>query len=102
MEFSEYSDTNPMNSLIEDLEARTEYVITLLRDSDSDMDADPGRGAFAFVLGRDSDNAIVVEGTVAGDRSESVVTIWAVRDGARVDISTIEIDGQILHSLKLV
>lgn len=101
MEFSEYHDSNPMHPLITELEARTEYVITMLRQADSDMDSDPGKGAFAFVLGRDSDNAIVVEGSVTGDRGEAVVTIWAVREGERVDISTVEIDGQIMHSLKL-
>lgn len=92
---------DPMETLIQELEQRTEYVITLLRDVGDDIDAEQEKGAFAFVLGRDSDNAIVVEGTVSGDAKEAMVTVWAVRDGARADVSTLEIDGQILHSLTL-
>lgn len=90
-----------MESLIQELEQRTEYVVTLLRDVGEDIDVEQGKNAFAFVLGRDSDNAVVVEGTVSGDGQEANVTVWAVRDGRREDLSTLEIDGQIFHSLKL-
>ena len=65
MEFTERTGPDPMDTLIEELEART-------------------------------------EGTVSGDNEEGVVTIWGVRDGARADVSTLEIDGQIMHTLKLV
>ena len=102
MEFTERTGPDPMDTLIEELEARTEVVVTMLRDVGTDMDGAPEKGAFAFVLGRNSDNAISVEGTVSGDNEEGVVTIWGVRDGARADVSTLEIDGQIMHTLKLV
>jgi len=92
---------DPMNTLIEELEERTEYVITFHRTEGADMDRDPGQNAFAFVIGRDSDNAIVVEGGISGDNMTATTTIWAMRDGKRADVSTLEIDGQILHSIPL-
>jgi len=102
MEFTEgIAEDNPMGTLIEQLESRTEYVITLIRAAGSDVDREPGTNAFAFVLGSSSDDAIVVEGGVSGDGLSATATIWAVRDGRRADLSTLEIDGQIMLTLPL-
>jgi len=101
IEFTEATGDDPMTTLIGQLEERTEYVITFMRSEDGDMDRDPGTNAFAFVIGRNSDNAIVVEGTISGDGRSATTTLWAVRDGRRADLSTLEIDGQIMHTLTL-
>lgn len=87
---------------IEELEARTSYVIRLARTVASDLDDNEPDNAFAFILGADEDNAIVVEGTVTGDGAEAMLTVWALRDGRKVPVSVLEIDEQLLLTLKLV
>jgi hypothetical protein len=93
----------PMNALMEDLDKRYQVVVSLMREEGSDVDRDPTveQGAFAFVLGHDSNNAIVVEGTTAGDDSMAMVTVWGMRDGERVQLSTLELGEQVMHSLLL-
>jgi len=101
IEFTEATGDDPMDTLIGQLEARTEYVITFMRALGADMDRDPGTNAFAFVIGSNAENALVVEGGIAGDGLSATATIWAVRDGRRADLSSLEIDGQIMHTLIL-
>ena len=92
-----------MNALMEDLDRRYQVVVSLMRNEGSDIDRDPTaeQGAFAFVMGHDSDNAIVVEGTSSGDDSMATVTVWGMRHGERVALSTFELDEQVMHSLTL-
>lgn len=72
-----------MEELLEDLESRTDYVITLWRTEENDMDAE-AKNAFAFVLGKPEGAAIIIEGTVSGDGLEAVVTAWATNQHGRV------------------
>jgi hypothetical protein len=66
IEFTEATGDDPMDTLIGQLEARTEYVITFMRALGADMDRDPGTTAFAIVIGSNAENALVVEGGIAG------------------------------------
>jgi hypothetical protein len=86
---------------IEALEDRTSYVIRLMRVEDSSLDDGEPDNAFAFILGTDEDNALVVEGTVSGDNGEAIATLWALRDGRKVPVSVLEIDDQLMvtHAL---
>jgi hypothetical protein len=92
---------DPLDDLRKVLAERTEYVITFHRLTEVDMDTDPNKNAFAFLIGSDSDNAIVVEGDISGDGMTATATVWAVSGGKRADMSMIEIDGQIMHSIPL-
>jgi len=92
---------DPAQDLMEQLEERFEYVVTMHRDVGASMDEAPEKGAFAFVIGRDSDNTMVIEGTTTGDGRTAIATIWALRDGRREELTITEIDGQVMLTANL-
>jgi hypothetical protein len=65
------------DELLDALEERTEYILTLQRDEESGLDEENVKGAFAFVLGGPENNLLIVEGRTSGDGKEAVVTVWA-------------------------
>jgi hypothetical protein len=86
---------------LEELDARTAYVVRLQRVQESDVDEGTPDNAFAFILGPDEDNSLVVEGTVTGDGAEAIFTVWGVRDGRKVPLSLLEVDDQLMISHRL-
>ena len=81
------------------LEERFEYVVTMMRQIDVTIDEPDGKGAFAFILGVDSENCLIIEGNLTGDGNEAQATIYGIQEGRRGEISTFELDGQIMHSM---
>jgi hypothetical protein len=79
------------------LEDRFEYVITMGRHEEESMD-DTGTGAFAFIIGGDSDNALVLECAIAGDGAAGQFTIYGLTDGERVPLSMVEMNGEVMIS----
>jgi hypothetical protein len=94
-------EVDPMQELIDELEARTEYVVSFHRIAEADMDRDPSPNAFAFLIGADSDNALIVEGGISGDGATATTTVWAISGGKRGNMQTIDLDGQMMHSISL-
>ena len=90
-----------MAELVDRVRERFEYVITILRSAEDSLDNHDGKKAFAFIIGSDSDNALVIEGSVTGDGKQATATIWGITDGARATINTMEMDEQWLLSIPL-
>ena len=90
-----------MRDLVEELENRFEYVVTLMRNGPDSMDEVDGKGAFAFVLGRNSENALVIEGGSSGDGREVAAVVWGVRHGKRERLALLEMDEQMFISLNI-
>jgi hypothetical protein len=85
-----------MDELLEELEARTEIVVTMQLDTLGSVDEPPGKNAFAFVLGSPGGAALVIEGTVSGDGKEAVVTAWALDGNGRVTPQVLVLDDSVL------
>lgn len=91
-----------MNELLEDLESRTQYVVTLWRTGEEDMDREAPTNAFAFVIGKEESNALVIEGSVSGDGKSAVVTAWATtQDGEKLEPQTTVFDRTVMISQHL-
>jgi hypothetical protein len=90
-----------MRDLVEELETRFEYVVTLMREGPDNIDEVDGKGAFAFVLGTDSENALVIEGGSSGDGREVAAVVWGVRQGARERLAMFEMNEQLFISLNI-
>ena len=86
-----------MQKLLEDLESRTQYVVTLWRTGAEDMDRSNSTNAFAFVIGKEADKALVIEGSVSGDGKTAVVTAWGItEDGGKEEPSTTVFDKTVM------
>lgn len=90
-----------MTTIVHELEERFQFVVTLMRQLPDSMDDEGRKGAFAFVIGTDSDNCLVIEGSTSGDGAEASATIWSVQGGKRGALSMLELDGQVLLSIPL-
>ena len=90
-----------MMTIVEELEDRFQFVVTLMRQMPDSIDDEQQKGAFAFVIGTDSDNCLIIEGSTSGDGAEATATIWSVQGGKREALSMLEYDGQILLSMPL-
>lgn len=89
-----------LRELVDQLERRFEYVITMGRHElrEDEMDAAQGKGAFAFVVGGDSDNALVMECSITGDGAEANITLWGLVKGGKVPLTLTEFNGELLVS----
>ena len=90
-----------MRELVDELEERFEYVVTMIRTGRESLDEQNGKKAFAFIIGTDSENALIIEGSVSGDGKQATATVWGITDGARATLSPIEMEEQWLVALQL-
>lgn len=89
-----------LERLVTDLKQRFEFVVTLKRHGPDDMDT-TDKQAFAFVIGGDSDNALIIEGGVSGDGRDAHATVWGLTDGVVTTPTHVELDGRLAASLPI-
>ena len=89
-----------LQRLVTELRRRFEFVVTLKRHAPDSMDT-ADKQAFAFVLGGDSDNALIIEGGISGDGADGQVSVWGMADGEVVAPAMFEYDGRIALTLPL-
>lgn len=88
--------TLSLDELLDNLESRTEYVVSLTSDTESTMDTPDDTNAFAFVLYADGGNMLVVEGRVTGDNKEAVVTVWSAGEDGQLTPTVSELAGTVM------
>ena len=98
----EQEDETPpeLQQLVMELRTRFEFVVTLKRHAVDSMDEN-AKQAFAFVLGGDSDNALVIEGGISGDGDDAHAIVWGIVDGEVTAPGQFELDGRVVLTLPL-
>lgn len=89
-----------LRELVDQLEQRFEYVITMGRHElrPDEMDDARHKGAFAFIVGGDSDNALIMECSITGDGALANLTLWGMVDGQKVPLTVLEASNDVLVS----
>ena len=85
------------DDLLVEAEGRAQTVVAMQRDQEADVDdMSDRRAAFAFVLGTDDGDAMIVMATISGDGKELTATIETHSKGVPVEASVMQMGHSVL------
>ena len=83
-----------LDELAEKAEEKAQVVVTMTRE-ESDV-LDDGQAAFAFVLGTEAGDAMIISATISGDGKELTASITSYAVGEPVDPMILQVGNSVL------